>query len=108
MRRLSFGDGIAGSAELLGEILQLRQAIFDPEDGFTVVYVNAGFEVEAGQHCREHVDQAKTWMICQYVPTAIGAVFPRAAGGLVVAGEVLVPLGHLDRRRLPEREGIDR
>src|SRR5258708_39324831 len=82
-------DCFARAAELLGEVLELGQAVPDGQHGLGIVDVHAGLEAERRQGGGEAVDQPELRMVGHQVPAALGTVLALAELGLGVGRDML-------------------
>src|SRR3954469_22214284 len=101
-----FGHRLARAAERFREVLELGQAVLHRQNGLGVVDVQRRLEVEGRDRGGVDVDQAEGRMIGHEMAAALGAVLPTAGRGLLEAGDMLLPLRHLDILGLPEGEGV--
>src|SRR5215475_14258710 len=76
--RLSFRQRLAGAAELLRKVLQLRQAVLHGQDGLGVVHVHAGHELQGRNRRGVDVDETERRMVGHKVAAALGAVLALA------------------------------
>src|SRR5579883_2072364 len=101
-------DHFAGTAELLREVLELRQAVPHTQDRLGVVDVDRRLEVERRDRRRVDVDEAERRMIRHDMAATLLAVLPLAERRLLVGRDVLGAGRDLDRLRLPQAEGVHR
>src|SRR5687767_1107244 len=102
------GDGLAGSAQLRGEVLQLGEAVLHAQDGRLVVDVHARRKWKLRDGRRVDVDQAPFRVPRQQMAPAELAPLPIGPLVRVVLADLVLSLGHLDRFGLPQRECVDR
>src|SRR5215208_1046835 len=105
---LLLGEGLAGAAQLCGEVLELGEAIFHAQHGRLVIDVHLGCKRKCRDRRRVDVDQTPLRVPCQHMAAADLAPLPVAPLILVVLADLVFALGHLDRLGLPERERVDR
>src|SRR5579883_205252 len=103
----SLGQRVARAAELLGKILELRQAVVHAQHRFLVVDMHAGLELQVRQHRCEHVGEMERRMLGEQVTPATLTPLAVADPRLVVGADVLRSAGDADGARLPEAERID-
>src|SRR5689334_8884705 len=98
---------LAGSTELGGKVLELRETIPHRQHGLGVVDVHTGLERQRRQRGSKHIDQSERRMVGQEMPTALFAVLPLAYRRLLECVNVLGTGRDAERRRLPKRESVD-
>jgi len=97
---------LAGSAELGGKVLELRQAIPHRQHRLGVVDVHTRLERQRRQRGGKHIDQSERRMVGQEMPTALFAVLPLTDRRLLERANVLGTSRDPERRRLPKRKSI--
>src|SRR5207249_12086688 len=102
------GEPVARAAELLGEVLELRQAVVHGEHLLAVVHVQRRLEGEAGDRARGNVGHSDRRVQDEDRAAAARAELAVTGLGPLERAELVRALHDLDVRRGPERRGVDR
>src|SRR5436190_16131028 len=103
----SFGKHLARAAEVLREVLELRETVAHGYHLLAVMDVQRRLVRQALHGTRRHVGHAEARMADQHRASAGGAELPVAVLGLLERAELVRAFEHVHVRRRPQGRGVN-